>query len=99
MAGHGFGDEQVVGAYRAFSSFLLGQLLLEAASHGAETSPIEVPLDAGGAQIPNDDGKVDLSTRPAAARLRPLLSEDHREDEFEVGLEMLLDRLELSLTQ
>ena len=99
LAGHGFTDKQVVGAYRAFSSFLLGQLLLEAASHGAETSPIEVPFDEGGAQIPNSDGQPDLSNRPAAARLRPMLSEDHSEDEFEVSLEMLLDRLEISLSQ
>lgn len=99
MAGRGFNDKQVVGAYRAFSSFLLGQLLLEAASNGAETSPIEVPFDEGGAQIPNNDGKVDLSNRPSAARLRPMLSEDHSEDEFETGLEMLLDRLEMSLSQ
>lgn len=99
LGGHGFNDDQVVGAYRAFSSFLLGQLLLEAATHGAATSPIEVPFDEGGAQIPNSDGQADLSNRPAAARLRPKLSEDHSEEEFEISLEALLDRLEMSLSQ
>lgn len=99
LAGHGFTDKQIVGAYRAFSSFLLGQLLLEAATHGAETSPIEVPFDEGGAQVPNEDGHLDLGDRPAAARLRPMLSEDHSEEEFEVSLETLLDRLEMSLSQ
>ncbi|HYP43825.1 MAG TPA: TetR/AcrR family transcriptional regulator C-terminal domain-containing protein [Propionibacteriaceae bacterium] len=96
---HGFTDKQVAGAYRAFSSFLLGQLLLESATRGASTSPVEVPLDEGEAPIPQHDGQLDLSSRPTVARLRPMLSEDHSEDEFEVSLEILLDRLEMSLSQ
>ena len=36
---------------------------------------------------------------PVIARFRPLLREDHSAEEFEVGLETLLDRLELSLSQ
>lgn len=99
LAKHGFTDKQVVGAYRAFSSFLLGQLLLESATRGAKTSPVQVPLDEGDAQIPNRDGQLDLSLRPTVARLRPMLSEDRSEDEFEVSLEILLDRLEMSLSQ
>lgn len=96
---HGFTDKQIVGAYRAFSSFLLGQLLLESATRGAKTSPVEVAFDEGDAQVPNRDGQVDLSGRPAVARLRPMLTEDHSEEEFELSLETLLDRLEMSLSQ
>lgn len=96
---HGFSDEQVVGTYRAFSSFLLGNLLLEAAVRGAQTSPIEVPLDEGDAQIANQDGEVDLSGSPTVSRFRPLLSEDRSAEEFEISLETLLDRLEMSLSQ
>ena len=100
LRGHGFSNEQVVSTYRAFSGFLLGQLLLEAAVRGAETSPVEVPLDEGEAQLPNrDGGDVDLSGSPTVAELRPLLSEDRSTEEFEVSLESLLDRLELNLTQ
>ena len=99
LAGHGFTDPQTVGAYRAFSSFLLGQLLLEAATRGAETSPVEMPFDEGDARVPNQDGQVDLSRRPAIARMRPMLSEDRSRDEFEVSLEILLDRLEMNLSQ
>ena len=99
LSGHGFTDEQVVGAYRSFSSFLLGQLLLESAARGADTSPVEVPLDEGDAQVPNQDGRVDLSGNPSVARLRPLLSEDRSREEFEISLEALLDRLELTLSQ
>src|SRR5690349_5797677 len=37
----GFSDERAVAAYRAFSSFLLGHLLLEATVRGARTGPPE----------------------------------------------------------
>ncbi|MGI3786288.1 MAG: TetR/AcrR family transcriptional regulator C-terminal domain-containing protein [Janthinobacterium lividum] len=96
---HGFDDDQAVDTYRAFSSFLLGQLLLESAARGAETSPVEEPLDEGGASVPTTDAAADTSTNPTVVRLRRLLSEDRSTEEFEVGLEMLLDRLELRLTQ
>ena len=99
LGNHGFSDQQVVGAYRTFSSFLLGQLLLESAVRGAETAPVEEPLDEGNAQIPNQDGQVDLSGSPTVARLRPLLSEDRSTEEFEISLETLLDRLEMGLSQ
>lgn len=99
LTGHGLTDEQTVGAYRAFSSFLLGQLLLESATRGAETSPVEKPLDEGGAQIPNRDGAVDLDDCPTTARLRPMLSQDRSDEEFEISLETLLDRLEMNLSQ
>jgi TetR/AcrR family tetracycline transcriptional repressor len=96
---HGLTDEQTVGTYRAFSSFLLGQLLLESAGRGAETSPVEEPLDEGNAQVPNQDGKVDLESCPTTARLQPMLSEDHSAEEFEISLETLLDRLEMTISQ
>ena len=99
MSGFEFTDEQVVGTYRAFTGFLLGNLLLEAAVRGAETSPVEVPLDEGNATVPNQDGRVDLSGSPAVARFQPLLSQDRSAEEFEISLETLLDRLELELTQ
>ncbi|WP_248243250.1 TetR/AcrR family transcriptional regulator [Microbacterium kunmingense] len=96
---HGFTDTQAVDAYRSFSSFLLGHLLLEAAVRGAETAPVEEPLDEGDADLPERDGQTDLSDAPEVVRLRPLLSEDRAADEFEVSLEALLDRLNHELTQ
>jgi TetR/AcrR family tetracycline transcriptional repressor len=99
LSSRGMADGQVVEVYRAFSSFLLGHLLLEAAQRGAKTSLAEVPLDEGSAQIPNVDGQLDLSRNPLIARFQPLLSEDHSGEEFEIALETLLDRLELSLSQ
>ena len=99
LSGHGLDDGQVVSTYRSFSSFLLGQLLLEAAGRGAETSPVGLPLDEGHAQVPNEDGRMDLGHSPSISRLRRLLSEDRSQEEFEVSLETLLDRLELTLSQ
>ena len=99
LSDHGFTDEQVVDVYRAFSSFLLGQLLLESAVRGADTSPVEEPMDEGDAQLPNEDGQVDLSDSPTIARMQSLLSDDRSKEEFEIALETLLDRLEMSLSQ
>lgn len=99
LGGHGFNDAQIADAYRAFSSFLLGQLLLESATRGAKTSPVQVAFDEGDARVPNQDGRAALKGVPGVARLRPLLSEDHSEEEFEISLENLLDRLEMSIAQ
>ena len=99
MSGYGLTDNQVVGIYRAFTSFLLGNLLLEAAQQGVESSPVEEPLDEGNAQVPNRDGRVNLDETPTILRFRQLLSEDRSEAEFEAALETLLDRLERDLTQ
>ncbi|KAA9154128.1 TetR family transcriptional regulator [Microbacterium lushaniae] len=99
LIGHGFTDQQAVDAYRSFSSFLLGHLLLESAVRGAETGPVEEPLDEGDATIPEGDGHVSLADAPEVKRLRTLLSEDRSDEEFEVSLEALLDRLNRELTQ
>ena len=99
LLGHGFTDAQAVDAYRAFSSFLLGQLLLESAVRGAETGPVEEPLDEGAADIPERDGSISLQDTPEVLRLRALLSKDRSDEEFEVSLEVLLNRLAGELTQ
>lgn len=95
----GFSDRQAVDTYRSFSSFLLGQLLLEAAVRGAETGPLEEPLDEGGADVPEGDGREDVDSDDQIVRLRPLLSEDRSDEEFEASLESLLDRLSGELAQ
>jgi TetR/AcrR family tetracycline transcriptional repressor len=95
----GFSDPQAVNAYRAFSSFLLGQLLLQSVVRGAEAGPAEEPLDEGGADIPQGDGSMSLDIAPEVRRLRTLLSEDRSDEEFEVSLEVLLDRLDRDVSQ
>ena len=83
----GFTDAGAVAAYRAFSSFLLGHLLLEVSAQGADTSPIEQ-------EPPHPPAPADLSGYPLLQKLEPALSEDHSAEEFEDALEALLDRLD-----
>lgn len=99
LTSRGFTESQAVAAYRSFTSFLLGHLLLEAASLGAQTAPVEEPFDEGDASIPNQDEDLDLADYPLTMKLQPLLSEDHTDAEFERALEALLDRMDLKLSQ
>lgn len=82
----GFSDEAAVAAYRAFTSFLLGHLLLEVSSLGADVGPLDV-LDSG------EQESQDLANYPAVRRLSGALAEDHSAVEFEESLESLLDRI------
>ncbi len=88
LVSEGFTDEAAVAGYRAFSSFLLGHLLLEVATHGADVGPLDV-LEDGSPDY------ADLSDAPTVCRLRPALSEDRAAVEFEESLENLLDRMAL----
>jgi TetR/AcrR family transcriptional regulator, tetracycline repressor protein len=99
LIARGFDDARAVEAYRAFSSFLLGHLLLEAALLGAQTGPAEEPLDEGESGVPNADQALDLADFPQIQRLEGKLSEDHATAEFERALEDLLDRLDRFLTE
>ncbi|MET0449221.1 MAG: TetR/AcrR family transcriptional regulator C-terminal domain-containing protein [Aeromicrobium sp.] len=88
LISEGFSDDAAVGGYRAFSSFLLGHLLLEVATHGADVGPLDT-IDDGSPDY------ADLSDAPTVKRLRASLSEDHAAVEFEEALENLLDRMAL----
>jgi AcrR family transcriptional regulator len=88
LIGEGFSDAAAVGAYRAFTSFLLGHLLLEVSALGADVGPLDVV----------DDGESDNErplTYPTVRRLGGALSEDHSAIEFEEALENLLNRIAL----
>jgi TetR/AcrR family tetracycline transcriptional repressor len=96
----GFSDGQAVEAYRVFTSFLLGHLLLEASASGAETGPAEEPLDEGDADVPPPArGAIEVSDYPTLARTADLLAQDHTQAEFEAALEALLDRLDMVISQ
>ena len=96
LVAQGFTDDAAVAAYRAFSSFLLGHLLLEAATVGSPATLVDV-ADAGRTAIPTSQ-EVDLRLYPCLRRMEDRLSEDHAAAEFERALEDLLDRLERDLT-
>ncbi|WP_299056242.1 TetR/AcrR family transcriptional regulator C-terminal domain-containing protein [uncultured Nocardioides sp.] len=88
LIAEGFTRPAAVQAYRAFTGFLLGTLLLEVAGRGADVGPLDVV----------DDGSVpagSLAEFPTVAALADPLSEDHMAAEFEETLETLLDRLAL----
>jgi AcrR family transcriptional regulator len=90
----GFTEEAAVSAYRAYSSFLLGHLLLEVSQKGVKISPEDRPEG-----VPQVAAATDLSGYPAVARLEELLSLDESAAEFEEALENLLRRLEVVLTE
>lgn len=89
LAKEGFDDNAAVSAYRAFTSFLLGHLLLEVAAHGADVGPLDV-LDEE-----TEPSPTRLEAFPSVRRLRPALSLDHAAVEFEEALEELLNRIAL----
>lgn len=84
----GFTDDAAVVAYRAFSSFLLGHLLLEVAALGGDLGPLDV-IDDG------EDRNEKPMTYPTVERLSSALREDHSAIEFEEALEELLNRIAL----
>lgn len=88
LRSEGFSDEAAVASYRAYTSFLLGHLLLEVADHGADVGPLDVLDD-------DQDDPRSLGAYPTVRRLRSQLSEDHAAVEFEESLEDLLGRMTL----
>lgn len=83
---HGFDGRASVTVYRAFSTFLLGHLLLETSTLGGEMGLSE-----------EDDTEFiesnNLDNYPLVTRFSDALSANAYKDEFEESLEDLLDRL------
>ena len=88
LIAEGFSDQAAVGAYRGFTSFLLGHLLLEVSTLGADVGPLDV-LDDG------EDRNAKPMVYPTVRRLSDQLAEDHSAAEFEEALEELLNRIAL----
>lgn len=99
LTGLGFSGTQAVHAYQSFSSFLLGHLLLEVLEDDAKMAHPDVPLNEGDSDVETPDEEEDLSDYPTISELSDLLSAESSHEQFEIGLETLIDRLELSLSQ
>jgi len=99
LTSRGFSDVRAVMAYRVFSSFLLGHLLLEASHLGAQASPAQEPLDEGKSEDSHANKSLDLDRFPHITRLEAELSEDRAAPEFEHALEDLLNRLNRLMTE
>lgn len=85
---HGFSGDSSVMVYRAFSTFLLGHLLLETSTLGGEM----------GLSVSEDTEFIesnDLRNYPMVTEYSEILAADAYQDEFEESLEDLLDRLSL----
>jgi AcrR family transcriptional regulator len=93
LTSEGFSDEAAVAAYRGFTSFLLGHLLLEVSTLGADVGPLDV-LNEDSASSQRET----LREFPLVHRLSGELAQDHAGVEFEESLENLLDRLALLRT-
>ena len=94
LIGSGFTEAAAVTAYRAYSSFLLGHLLLEVSQKGVRISTEDRPDG-----VPEVAAATDLSEYPTVVRLEQLLSLDESAAEFEEALEDLLERLEVVRTE
>ncbi len=78
-----------VHAYRAFSSFLLGHLLLEVAALGVDTGPTDDPEPATAAVPPEQL----LAPYPVLTRLADRLAAFRFDEEFDESLHNLLERI------
>jgi AcrR family transcriptional regulator len=88
---HGFGNEAAVVAYRAYTTFLLGHLLLEVTHQGVVLTTEEEAEAPVGA----DSDGMGLEKYPHLRELESMLDQDETVTEFEEALESLLDRLDL----
>jgi len=94
-----FTEAQAVAAYRSFTSFLLGHLLLESAAHGASTAPVEDPLNEGDAALSTADTELDVTDYPTVGRLRTPASRGQHRGRVRAGPRSTLDRMDLALSQ
>jgi len=92
LISYGFDDNSAVAAYRSYTTFLIGQLLLEVSARGAELHPDEPILEDS-----VRSSERSLADYPHLQRLQPMLSQDRSSAEFDEALEATLDRLELLL--
>ena len=91
LTDNGFSDEAAVIAYRAYTTLLLGHLLLEV-SHQGVVLTTEDDAEAPVGADPSDAG---LTKYPHLRALEGLLDQDETVTEFEEALESLLDRLDV----
>jgi len=91
LSSQGFSDDTAVYAYRAFTGFLLGHLLLEVAARGVDISPVEG--DWNTVERPADPLRGYATLR----RLQPELARSDSREEFEDSLANLMQRLEAAV--
>ncbi|MGO2035625.1 MAG: TetR/AcrR family transcriptional regulator [Brevibacterium sp.] len=92
LKSYGFTDSHAVDAYKAFTSFLLGNLLLQVSALGVNAVPLSEGEDGH-----QGDEIEDLDNYPLVKQLQGRLSADHSDREFEDGLDDLIERLRTAM--
>lgn len=92
LMSQGFSAKDAVHAYRAFSSFLLGHLLLEVSAMGVDIGPIDEP-DPAQAAAATGAAATGIEDYPLLVELADLLGRFHFEGEFDESLHNLLERI------
>ena len=90
----GFSDENAAVVYRAFTSFLLGHLLLDVAAMNVDTSAVADPGVGSPAGADAPEPADPLADYAVLQRMQQYLSEDLSGAEFEQSLGNLLTRLD-----
>jgi len=94
LLGRGFAEQGAIDAYRLFSSFLLGHLLLEVSALGVPVGPAEPATEPSQAQPSGPVLDRELAGFPALTRLAGRMGDHHPDEAFQSELTGLLDRLE-----
>ena len=90
----GFDDDAAAAVYRAFTSFLLGHLLLDVAALNVDISAVADTTPGPSAADDAAPAAADpLADYPVLRRMEPKLSEDFAQAEFDHSLSNLLSRL------
>lgn len=87
LLAEGFTDDQAIYAYRVFNTFLLGHLIIE-------TTAMVSGSDAPAGPRSRDDEFLEY---PTITRLASELAADRWDEEFDSGLEAMVDRIEHAL--
>jgi TetR/AcrR family transcriptional regulator, tetracycline repressor protein len=94
---HGLPDDVVVDVYQSFSSFLMGHLLLEAMHAGADPTAPATAIREEEVPTSSPSERINLDTHPTVQELSGLLQRNTSEEQFEIGLEAMIDRIEANL--
>jgi TetR/AcrR family tetracycline transcriptional repressor len=89
LKGYGFTDAAAVAAYRLYTTFLLGHLLLDVSALGAPLHAEEAVLEDAA-----QHASADTAQYRHVHRLQALLSHDHSATDFDESLHALLHRLD-----
>lgn len=87
----GFTDKEAVAAYKAFTGFLIGDLLFQSSALS-----LALVADSDEETSLSPSSQPDLSEYPTVQRLQDLLGEDHAQRDFDDALDDLIERIRTS---